>query len=203
MRESHKKFVTYSIWVAIIFFAIRCIIAKNEISDCISEATWGVLGYNVFSYAGDAIGLMLLAMGFFNKVAWRWKFINRFIDMPVLAKQYSGFFVSNWKKENKTYEASLEIEQTFLNVSVVFKSGESRSYSVFSVIDTIGDSKRLIYNYQNEPRAELTNRSAIHKGTVELWIEESGELTGNYYTDRKTKGSMVFKPISWKNSRLI
>lgn len=199
MRESYKKFVTYSIWVAIILFAIRCIIAKNEISNCISEATWGVLCYNTFSYAGEAISLMLLVMSFFNKVAWRWKFINRFIDMPVLAKQYSGSFVSDWKKENKTYEASLEIEQTFLDVSVVFKSGESRSFSAFSVIDTIGDSKRLIYNYQNEPKAELSNRSTIHKGTVELWIDKNGELTGNYYTNRNTSGSMTFIPIREKS----
>lgn len=194
MRESYKKFVTYSIWVAIILFAIRCVIAKNEIGDCISRATWGILGYNVFSYAGEAIGLMFLVMAFFNKVAWRWRFINRLVDMPVLAKQYTGTFVSDWQSENKTYDARLEIKQTFLNVSIVFKSGESRSYSVLSTIDTISDSKRIIYNYRNEPRAELADRSTIHKGTAELWIEDSGELVGNYYTSRKTSGSMSFKP---------
>ena len=105
-------------------------------------------------------------------------------------KQYTGTFVSDWQSENKTYDARLEIKQTFLNVSIVFKSGESRSYSVLSTIDTISDSKRIIYNYQNEPRAELADRSTIHKGTAELWIEDSGELVGNYYTSRKTSGSM-------------
>ena len=195
MRESYKKFVTYSIWVAIILFAIRCVIAKNEIGDCISRATWGILGYNVFSYAGEAIGLMFLVMAFFNKVAWRWRFINRLVDMPILAKQYSGSFVSDWQDKNETFEASLEVKQTFLNVSIVLKSGESRSYSVLSAIDTKGDSKRLVYNYQNEPKAELANRSTIHKGTAELWIETDGTLAGNYYTNRKTGGSMSFKPV--------
>ena len=65
-----------------------------------------------------------------------------------------------------------------------------------SSIETEGDWKKIIYIYQNEPRAELTDRSALHKGTAELWIEESGELAGNYYTGRKTKGSMRFKPSS-------
>lgn len=116
--------------------------------------------------------------------------------MPVLAKQYSGSFVSDWQNKNETYEAGLEIKQSFLNVSIVFKSGESRSYSVLSAIDTKGDSKRLVYNYQNEPKAELANRSTIHKGTAELWIETNGELIGNYYTNRKTGGSMSFKPVS-------
>ena len=195
MRESYKKFVTYSIWVAIIFFVVRCVIAKNDIGDCISKAAWGVLGYNVFSYAGEAIGLMFLFMTFFNKVTWKWRLINRLVDMPVLAKQYSGSFVSDWQDKNETYEASLEIKQTFLNVSIVLKTGESRSYSVLSAIDTKGDSKRLVYIYQNEPKAELANRSTIHKGTAELWIEDSGELVGNYYTSRETSGSMSFKPV--------
>ena len=195
MRESYKKFVTYSIWIAIIIFVVRCVFAKNEIVNCIGRAAWGILGYNVFSYAGEAIGLMFILMAFFNKTAWKWKCINKFVDMPVLAKQYTGTFVSDWQSENKTYDASLEIKQTFLNVSIVFKSGESRSYSILSTIDIISDSKRIIYNYQNEPRAELADRSMIHKGTAELWIEDSGELVGNYYTSRKTSGSMSFKPI--------
>lgn len=194
MRESYKKFVTYSIWVAIIIFVVRCIFAKNEIGNCIGRAAWGTLGYNVFSYAGEAIGLMFILMAFFNKNAWKWKYINKFVDMPVLAKRYTGTYISDWQSENKTYDASLEIKQTFLNVSIVFKSGESRSYSILSTIDTISDSKRIIYNYQNEPRAELADRSTIHKGTAELWIEDSGELVGNYYTSRKTSGSMSFKP---------
>ena len=195
MRESYKKFVTYSIWIVIILFVIRCIFAKNEIGDCISGAAWGSLFYNVFSYTGEAIGLMFMLMAFFNKVAWKWRIINKFVDMPVLAKQYEGTFVSDWKSEDKAYDASLEIKQSFLNVSIVFKTGESRSYSVLSTIDTISDSKRIIYNYQNEPKAELADRSTIHKGTAELWIEDSGELVGNYYTSRKTRGSMTFKPI--------
>ena len=196
MREQHKRFLTYSIWVTIILFFFRCVIAKNEIGNCIQSETWGVLGYNVFGYAGEAIGLMFLLMTLFNKLAWKWKCINKIIDMPVLAKQYAGSFISDWKGENKTYDATLEIKQTFLNTSIVFKTGESRSYSILSAIDAIGDSKRLIYCYQNEPRAELANRSTIHKGTAELWIEDTGELIGNYYTNRKTSGSMSFKPIA-------
>ena len=195
MKKSYKKFVKGSIWIAIIIFVVRCVFAKNELDDYISNTTWGILGYNVFSYAGEAIGLMFLLMAFFNKVAWKWKFINKFVDMPVLAKQYTGTFVSDWQSENKTYDARLEIKQTYLTVSIVFKSGESRSYSVLSTIETINDSKRIIYNYQNEPRAELADRNTIHKGTSELWIEDSGELVGNYYTSRKTSGSMTFKPV--------
>lgn len=195
MNESYKKFVTYSIWIAIVLFIIRCFFAKNEIGDYINMSEWGILGYNLFSYTGEAIGLMFLIMAFFNKTAWKWKYINKLVDMPVLSKKYKGTFISDWQKENKTYNAIIEIKQTFLNVSIIFKTGESRSYSVLSTIDTKSNSKCIIYTYQNEPRAELSDRSTIHKGTAELWVEDSGELVGNYYTNRKTSGSMTFKPV--------
>ena len=195
MRETFNKFVKYSIWVSIIILIIRCVFAKNEIGDCIGRTAWGALGYNLFCYAGEAIGLTSLLMAFFNKKAWKWKYINKLVDMPVLAKQYTGTFISDWQSEQNTYDASLEIKQTFLNVSIVLKTGESRSYSVLSTVNTISGSKRIIYNYLNEPRAELADRSTLHKGTTELWIEDSGELIGNYYTNRKTGGSMTFKPV--------
>ena len=154
-----------------------------------------MLGYSLFGYAGEAIGIMSIVMMVFNRAGWKWRLINRFVDMPVLAKNYTGTFISDWQNENKIYDADLEVKQTFLNISIVFKTGESRSYSILSSIDMVGERKRIIYIYQNEPRAELFDRSSIHKGTAELWIEESGELSGNYYTSRKTRGSMEFKPV--------
>ncbi len=196
MKESYRKFNTYSIWVAIIIFGICCFIAKTDISDCLKGNSWGVLGYNVFGYAGEAVGITTVLMTLFNTIIWKWKWVSKIVDMPVLAKKYTGTFVSDWQGENKQYDCSLDIKQSFLNVSIIFKTGESRSYSVLSSIETQDDRKRIVYIYQNEPRAELADRSAIHKGTAELWIEESGELTGNYYTGRKTRGSMNFKPTT-------
>ena len=147
----------------------------------------------MFGYAGEAIGITTVLMTLFNTLIWKWKWVNKIVDMPVLAKKYTGTFVSDWQGEKKQYDGSLDIKQSFLNVSVVFKTGESRSFSILSSIETEGDRKKIVYIYQNEPRAELADRSAIHKGTAELWIEESGELTGNYYTGRKTRGSMNFR----------
>ena len=198
MKESYKKFLTYSIWVAIILFGVRCFIAKTDINDCLSGGAWGALSYNAFSYAGEAIGVTTALMTLFNTVIWRWKWVSKIVDMPVLAKKYTGTFVSDWEGENNQYGGSLSIKQSFLNVSIVFKNGESRSFSTLSSIETEGDRKKIVYIYQNEPRAELADRSTIHKGTAELWIEESGELAGNYYTSRKTRGSMCFIPATSK-----
>ncbi len=194
MRESYKKFVIYSMWVAIILFAIRCLIAKISISNYIKGCTWDEFGCNLLGYAGQAGGVTTAFMTLFNYVIWKWKWVNKIVDMPILAKTYTCTFVSDWQDENNQHEGCLDIKQSFLNVSIVFKTVESRSISILSSIVTESDRKKIVYIYQNEPRAELADRSSIHKGTVELWIEETGELTGNYYTNRKTSGSMTFTP---------
>ena len=194
MKEAYKKFLAYSIWVSIILFGIRCFIAKADISDCLKGNIWVTLGYNVFSYAGEAIGITTILMTLFNTWIWKWKWVNMIVDMPVLAKKYTGTFVSDWQGDNKRYDGNLDIRQSFLNLSIVFKTDESISFSVVSFIETVGDRKKIVYIYQNEPNAELMNRSTIHKGSAELWIEEDGVLAGNYYTNRKTRGSMRFEP---------
>lgn len=200
MKESYEKFMKYSIWLLFIIFGFRCYIAKSDIGIYLKVNAWGELCYNVFGYAGEAIGITTVLMSLFNTVIWKWKWVSKIVDMPVLAKKYTGTFVSDWQGENKKYDGSLDIKQSFLNVSIAFKTGESRSFSVLSSIETEGDWKKIVYIYQNEPKAELADRSSIHKGTAELWIEESGELTGNYYTSRNTRGSMNFKPITSKSS---
>lgn len=78
--------------------------------NCQSD-TWGILGYNVFGYTGESIGTMSFLMILFNKFVWKWKWIKRFVDMPVLAKNYTGTLILGWQKENKEYDANLEVKQ--------------------------------------------------------------------------------------------
>lgn len=195
MKESYKKYWTCSIWIAVIIFSIRCFIAKAYIGDCLKGSAWGALGYNMLGFAGEAIGFTTPLMVLFDKMIWKLKWVSKIVDMPVLAKKYTGTFISDWKGEIKQHNGSLEIKQSFLDVSIVFKTCESRSISVLSSIETEGGRKKIVYIYQNEPRAEYVDRSSMHKGTIELWIEQSGELAGNYYTNRGTRGSMNFKPV--------
>lgn len=196
MKESYTKFAKYSAWIVIGLFIIRSFISAGDIANSIDSKAWGILSYNLFCYAGEAIAIASILMVIFNRFAWRWGFINKFIDTPVLAEEYEGTFTSDWKDERKQKDAKLEVKQTFLDISIIYKTDESRSFSVVSTIDTIGGTKRIAYIYQNEPRAELFDRSSIHKGTAELWVEENGKLSGNYYTDRETRGSMEFRPVS-------
>lgn len=194
MKESIKQYIAYSIWVALILFILRSIIAVSDLEVLLANRSWLNLLYSLISYAGESIAVTSVLMSLFNSFLWKSRIINRFVDVPVLANSYLGFFVSDWDDKNKQNECSLEIKQTYLSVSIVFKTKESRSISNLSSIETEGKRKKIVYTYQNEPRAELSANSPMHKGTVELWIEDDGCLSGNYYTSRKTSGSMYFKP---------
>ena len=196
MKDPYKSYIEHGIWVAIVLFIVICIFAKVDIAGCLSGENFvGFVG-TIIGYAGESITITSFLMIAFNKHMWKWRTINKYVNRPILASSYKGTIVSDWNKENKEYEAELKIRQTYLNVYVELITSESRSHSILATINTIGESQRLVYIYQNEPRAEIIDKSPMHKGTADLYIEETGELDGSYYTLRGTRGSMHFKPKS-------
>ncbi|MGT2797676.1 Cap15 family cyclic dinucleotide receptor domain-containing protein [Streptococcus intermedius] len=83
------------------------------------------------------------------------------------------------------------MEQSFFTVKVKLKTSESSSNSITASIVNDNGTQKLIYTYLNNPRAEL--QSPIHYGTVIIDIDNPNRLEGNYYTGRKTRGSMRFE----------
>ena len=196
MTEASKKFMTMSIWVAIVLFALRCWIGLGDLSAVAIEKKILECGYSVFGYAGEAVGVTALFMAAFNKWLWRWKPFN-FVSggMPILAKKYKGKIRFHWDNQDQERDSVIGIEQTFLNVIVKFGTDESSSNSVIATIETINNEKQLIYTYLNTPRAEIQDRSAMHFGTAMLNVDDSKHITGNYYTTRLSRGSMDFEAI--------
>ena len=180
MKEQYKNFITKTVWCAIIIFVLLYILSWKFGAQIFSL-------YDTFGYAGEAIGLTTILMAIYEK--WLWKY-NKFEDTPVLNKVYEGFILSNYDGIKR--DAILEIKQTLLSVHITLISGESRSRSISSSIDTILGEKQLTYCYLNIPKSEFRNRSEIHYGTAMLNITSQGNLTGHYYTDRNTRGDMEF-----------
>lgn len=201
MTEASKKFMTMSIWVAIILFALRCWIGWGDLSIAVTEKKILECGYSVFGYAGEAIGVTALFMAGFNKWFWRWKPLNLIAGgMPVLAKKYKGKNRFHRDDIDQERDSEIGIEQTFLNVTVRLGTDESSSSSVTATIKEENGSKMLIYTYLNTPRAEIQDRSAIHYGTAMLNVDDPKHLTGNYYTTRLSRGSMDFEEVVENNS---
>jgi len=124
-------------------------------------------------------------------ILWRWTpFINKLT--PKLSKRYIGTLKSSYDGKDRT--VTLEIKQTFLSVRVYIKTNESKSSSIIASIEEILGENQLVYCYLNKPKSEYRNRSEIHYGTAMLDIYDDGMLQGTYYTDRNTRGDMIFRP---------
>lgn len=155
----------------------------------IGELKQGFSLYTIFGFAGEAIGVTTLLIGVYEK--WLWKY-DPTVKTPVLKKQYCGTIISTWNGQQ--YEAELEVKQTFLNVSVIMKTEESKSKSLVASIDDIMGEQQLTYCYLNTPAASVRDRSAIHYGTAMLCIDNPEEIIGTYFTDRNSTGDMRFMP---------
>jgi len=180
MNEQYKKLVNKTVWIVIILFCIRCLISWNSL--IIDFST-----YDIFSCAGEAIGATAIIIGCYEK--WLWKY-NPLEDTPVLKKHYIGILKSTYDGIER--KASLEIKQTLLSTYIVLISDESKSKSISSSIDVILGENQLTYCYLNMPQASVRAKSEIHYGTAMLCIENPNKLTGQYFSDRKTTGDMIF-----------
>lgn len=196
MNEAAKKFMTMSIWVAIVIFVLRCWIGWNDITAAVEGKKVLACGYSIFGFAGEAVGITAVFMACFNKWWWKWKPLNWLAGgMPVLANHYKGKIRFCWNDVEQERDSEIGIEQTFLNVTVRLGTVESSSNSVTAAIETINNEKMLVYTYLNTPRAEIQDRSAIHYGTAMLSVNDPKHLEGNYYTSRISRGSMDFRAM--------
>lgn len=193
MNDSVKKFMNISIWLTAIFLLIRCFISWSDIKSAWETGNTATLCYNFYGYIGEAIGATAIIMLIFDKYAWKWKLVRWMHDTPILAKKYTGTFISNY--DNVERSGEIIINQTFLNVSVQLVTNESKSRSLTASLNNVQGVLYLIYTYQNDPRAEIQNRSPIHYGTAMLDVSNPAILEGNYFTGRNSRGSMKFNSI--------
>lgn len=143
----------------------------------------------------------------FIKWIWRWQILNDwFIKIPNLQGTWSGNLISTWinpETEQKLppIPAILVIKQDLNKIYCYLHTKESSSYSTAAEIhQDSGDILYLSYNYTNEPRASVRERSEIHHGAATLKIIKNKPclLEGEYWTSRKTTGEMKFHFLSKK-----
>ena len=191
MSSNWEKFVKFSIWISLILFCVRTIISWSDIYNMILQQNIASVAYNVIGYIGEAISASTILMLIYNKWAWKWKVLRWTHNVPVLYKCYYGSFVSSY--DNSTREGKITICQTFLKVSLVFKTKESKSGSITASIVEVNSVPTLIYTYQNTPRGDIQEKSPIHYGTATFDISNTEAIDGEYYTGRKTTGHMEFR----------
>jgi hypothetical protein len=148
---------------------------------------------------------IVVSFGFFDKTLWRirpFKLVAR--KRPRLRGTWRGTltrFQGPGGAPRTPIPIDLVIRQTYSSLSIVLMSAESRSRSVVASIFFNGDADfTLYYQYQNVPRLDVRNRSAIHYGgaAVEVAGLDPVTLVGEYWTDRDSKGMFEVNFVSRK-----
>lgn len=140
---------------------------------------------------------------FVDKYLWACPVINGWlVKRPDLRGTWMLAMQSSWidpntNKEVPPIEGFVTVRQTFTNLSfrVMTKESSSKliSYSFEEQEDGLFQFSAV---YRNEPKIELQGeRSEIHHGAFTLNIhgQPVTSLNGHYWTDRKTRGSMVLR----------
>lgn len=139
----------------------------------------------------------------FTKWLWRIpQFQGWLVPFPDLQGTWEGEIQTTWinpktKKSLPPIPLVLVIRQTFDSISCVMYTKESTSFSMAAsfIKDDSSGIKTLTYNYSNRPEASIRDRSAVHDGAAILTVatRPRKELKGEYWTNRKTTGSINLK----------
>ncbi|MCK5521929.1 MAG: hypothetical protein KAI83_02230 [Thiomargarita sp.] len=152
----------------------------------------------------------LILVYLFSNFIWKWNLLYSWlVPFPNLNGTWKGVIRSTWvdPKTNKRLNpipVILTIKQTFLSISCVMRTQEmeSRSFIGSFRIDADNQLLQLVYSYASVPTKIVENRSTQHFGTIIFNIinDETQELRGEYWTDRKTTGAIEL--AFWKNKML-
>lgn len=164
------------------------------------------VNYDTLSAAGTIAAATWVLWGVFKRWLWKLPLLQGWlVKIPNLNGTWAGEIQSTWKNPETDIgippiSATATITQTLTTITVDFRTGEMQSQSV--VADISCDSHRRVaeikYIYQSEPDATVRIRSEMHYGSAKLGVKDvNGEvrLRGDYWTDRKTTGTINLKRV--------
>lgn len=155
------------------------------------------------THISTTISINIIIWLLFIKWGWKWKiFYPWLVPFPNLSGDWNGTIKSNWKvKELEPIPTEVLINQTFFNIQVRIKTGESISSSIGASFDIDKDRgfQRLFDSYLNTPKPGVKERSEIHYGSTLLNFEgyKVTKMEGEYWTSRETTGEIE---LSKKNA---
>lgn len=149
---------------------------------------------------GTVVGAVSIALIIFDAWAWRLPiFRGWLIKRPVLQGTWRTELQSDWLNPETGGGVPLincftVIRQTASKLSIRLITAESKSETVSAGIEVCADGTfEVSCNYRNKPKSLYRYRSEVHYGSMLLSAESAtpNRLEGEYWTDRKTTGSLV------------
>ena len=171
---------------------------------------WLVLGAPRVSWEymqpfGTVVGVLVAFGAAFELVLWRWSWLHGwFVKRPDLRGTWRVELQSDWINPDTNLGVPviicyMGVSQTLSTLQMHIMTPESESWFIAERISP--SPSRVGYQvagvYMNKPQTHLRGtRSEMHLGGVLLDTHgpayRPSTLTGEYWTDRKTKGRMTF-----------
>lgn len=153
----------------------------------------------IFTIISKIITIDSILIAIFSKYLWNIKILkNWLVLIPNLSGTWKGYIYSTWEdpltgERPDRIPVILTINQSLVNISCVMRTYEmtSNSFVCNFIIDNENQVRKLAYMYDSIPKQIVKARSAQHYGSV-LYdlVENDKKLTGEYWTGRKTTGSI-------------
>lgn len=123
------------------------------------------------------------------------------VKTPNLTGCWRGYLTSSFDNHAMRHDLSVEIFQSWTQISIYLSTATSISRSCVAVIQVSDpEGVALIYQYENQPLADATRTMHMHYGTAMLRMSDHSRLTGDYYAgrDRGTFGRITCRKLSSK-----
>ena len=122
----------------------------------------------------------------FDRHLWRHPLMRKLglVKTPNLTGCWRGYLTSSFDNHAKRHVLSLDIFQSWTQISIFLSTVTSISRSCVAVIQVCDpEGVALIYQYENQPLADATRTMHMHYGTAMLRMS-NGKLAGDYYAGR-------------------
>jgi hypothetical protein len=149
--------------------------------------------------------VVVVAFAVFDNWLWQIKAVRKVTGRPQLNGTWRGELTSlrdddhGREVQHEPIPIYLVVHQTLLTIKICLLSAESKSRSIGALLERHdAHDYTVYYHYTNLPGLEVRDRSPAHAGGVR--IEFAGitpsRLDGEYWTDRRTRGSFSVVRVS-------
>jgi hypothetical protein len=162
--------------------------------------TGGTLNPEWLRFFSAAVFVAFIILTIWENWLWHLPLVQKFPQVPRnLRGTWKGTLESFWidpatQSSPEKKAVYLVIRQSASTVSIVMLTNESRSKSTLARISDDKVSASLDYMYLNRPDSRFEHRSRMHHGSTSLDIigRPAIRLQGRYWTNRDSKGELVF-----------
>lgn len=152
--------------------------------------------------------VLVLLFGVFDQFLWHQNLVLKFVKMPDLRGTWVGtydseFIDDNGERQRTSGPIALVIKQTYSDVSIRLLAEKSRSVSTLARMQAQDSGEfYLDYIYANAPKLKHRQELDNHFGSSRLILPSVRPIkfTGEYWTDRLSRGSLE---LNWVSKRTV